>query len=248
MRYHDLPGDGTPILFIHGLGCAGSLDYPQVASQPSLTDHRRILVDLIGSGFSDKPANFDYSIESHARYLDSFLSWIGAETIILFGHSMGGAVALSLAEMRPAQIAAILLAESNLDPGGGFISSVMGTYSLNEFLDHGLATILADERARGNRIWAESCAISSPTALHAESLSLIEGTEPSWRQILYDLACPKVAIFGAGSLPDPDTEELAAHGVTTAIVPAAGHSMAWENPQGLARAISLNLPAFRTRG
>lgn len=27
MRYHDLPGKDTPILFIHGLGCAGSFDY-----------------------------------------------------------------------------------------------------------------------------------------------------------------------------------------------------------------------------
>ncbi|MEI8632705.1 hypothetical protein P4S72_13375 [Vibrio sp. PP-XX7] len=28
LRYHDLPGEGTPIIFIHGLGCAASFDYP----------------------------------------------------------------------------------------------------------------------------------------------------------------------------------------------------------------------------
>jgi pimeloyl-ACP methyl ester carboxylesterase len=36
MRYHDLPGPGMPVIFIHGLGCAGSFDYPEVAGQPVL--------------------------------------------------------------------------------------------------------------------------------------------------------------------------------------------------------------------
>jgi len=247
MRYHDLPGDDTPIVFIHGLGCAGSFDYPQVAAQPCLTRHRRILVDLIGSGFSDKPMDFDYSIESHARYLDLFLSHIGADSIVLYGHSAGGAVALSLAALRPERIVSIMVAEANLDAGGGFISRTIASYSPSEFLDQGFATILADERATGNTIWAASCAVSSPIALHSESMSLIEGVEPSWRQILYGLTCPKIAIFGAQSLPDPDTEELPAHGITIEVVPDAGHSMAWENPLGLAEAISRNLLAFRTR-
>lgn len=42
MRYHDMPGEDTPILFIHGLGCAGSFDYLEVATQQSLLAHRRI--------------------------------------------------------------------------------------------------------------------------------------------------------------------------------------------------------------
>lgn len=73
MRYHDLPGEKTPVIFIHGLGCAGSSDYPQVAAQTALAAHRRILVDLIGSGFSDKPGDFDYSIQNQARYLKEFI-------------------------------------------------------------------------------------------------------------------------------------------------------------------------------
>lgn len=52
MRYYDLPGEDTPILFIHDLGCAGSFDYPEVTAQSDL-NHRRILIDLLGSGFSE---------------------------------------------------------------------------------------------------------------------------------------------------------------------------------------------------
>ena len=36
MRYYDFPGNDIPILFLHGLGCAGSFDYPQVAVQREL--------------------------------------------------------------------------------------------------------------------------------------------------------------------------------------------------------------------
>lgn len=36
-------------LFIHGLGCAGSFDYPEVAAQTDLIEHRRILIDLLSN-------------------------------------------------------------------------------------------------------------------------------------------------------------------------------------------------------
>ena len=58
IRYHDLYGKGTPILFIHGLGCASSFDYIEVAAKlgPS---QRIILIDLLGAGYSDKPLDFE---------------------------------------------------------------------------------------------------------------------------------------------------------------------------------------------
>lgn len=34
LRWHDFPGDGLPVVFIHGLGCASSYDYPRIASDP----------------------------------------------------------------------------------------------------------------------------------------------------------------------------------------------------------------------
>ena len=36
LRYHDIPGDGTPLIFIHGLGSASSLEFPRVACDPAL--------------------------------------------------------------------------------------------------------------------------------------------------------------------------------------------------------------------
>ena len=46
LRWHDFPGDGLPVVFIHGLGCASSYDYPRIASDPALRERRKILIDL----------------------------------------------------------------------------------------------------------------------------------------------------------------------------------------------------------
>ena len=67
LRYHDIPGTGAPLIFIHGLGCASSCDYPRIASDPALVGRRMLLVDLSGSGFSDHPADFGYTVDDHAR-------------------------------------------------------------------------------------------------------------------------------------------------------------------------------------
>ncbi len=41
LRWHDFPGDGLPVVFIHGLGCASSYDYPRIASDPALRERRK---------------------------------------------------------------------------------------------------------------------------------------------------------------------------------------------------------------
>ncbi|POB11393.1 alpha/beta fold hydrolase [Sulfobacillus sp. hq2] len=237
IRYHDLPGEDIPILFIHGLGCAGSFDYPEVASQSQLAHHRRILVDLLGSGFSDKPNDFGYTISDHAEYLVDFVSSLDVDRFVLFGHSLGGAVALSFADHYRDRIARIILSEANLDSGGGSTSKAIAAYAEKDFLDRGFQEILAQNRQTGNETWAASCVVTFPLALYRAAQSVIAGQSPSWRDILYALDCPKTFIFGEDSLPDPDMEVLKDHGIHIEVVPKAGHSMAWENPKGLAAAI-----------
>lgn len=237
VRYHDLPGAGTPILFIHGLGCASSFDYPQVVSEKGLEGHRRVLVDLLGSGYSDKPARFPYTIEAHADYLLAFIEHLELKSLILFGHSMGGAVALSLASRCQERLKGLVLSEANLDPGGGFFSKRVAAYSEQEFVSSGFSRTIEESRAGGNEQWAASLSVCSPLAVYRQSKSLVDGESPSWRELLYSMKIPRTFIFGENSLPDPDLERLDKEGIHIEIVKSAGHSMAWENPQGLAGAI-----------
>lgn len=237
LRYHDLPGEGSPIIFIHGLGCASSFDYPQVASMGGLSQHRRLLVDLIGSGFSDKPEQFGYSIEQHTDYLEDFINHLGIEEFFIYGHSMGGAIAISLAARFESRLKGLILSEANLDVGGGFFSRKIAAYDEQDYVKFGHAEIIQECKNDSNDSWAASLSMSSPIAVYRESKSLIAGISPSWRELFYALNTPKTFIFGNNSLPDPDLQVLKAENINIEIVPEAGHSMAWDNPEGLAVAM-----------
>ena len=236
-------GHKAPIAFIHGLGCASTLDYAAVAASPALAGRRRVLVDLMGFGASDRPERFDYTVEGHARCLDGLLERLGPRQMVLYGHSMGGAVALSLARRNPDRIAGMILAEANLDPGGGASSREIAGQEVSTFVERGHADLHAVASAEGNP-WANTVRLASPAAMHASAKSLVKGTDPSWREILYGLDCPRYYLFGAASLPDPDLDELPRHGVQTGVIPGAGNNMAWENPAGLADGIARCLEAM----
>ena len=242
LRYHDLPGKDVPIIFIHGLGCASSFDYPQIASMSSLGRHRRILVDLLGSGFSDKPEQFNYSIDGHAEYLAEFISHFDFDAFVIYGHSMGGAVSIALASRCCEGLQALILSEANLDAGGGFFSKRIASYSEQEYLQFGHDEIIQACQKENNKNWAASLSMTYPMAVYRESKSLLAGQSPSWREMFYGLETVKTYIFGNSSLPDPDLEILAGHNINIEIVPDAEHSMAWENPEGLAIAISTAIP------
>lgn len=47
VRWHDLPGKGIPVVFIHGLGCSSSYEYPRVVADPAFGGQRAILMNLL---------------------------------------------------------------------------------------------------------------------------------------------------------------------------------------------------------
>ena len=90
--------------------------------------------------------------------------------------------------------------------------------------------------ARGRGPPPETAALS-PAAAYGLSKSGARGGKNSWRTMLYELPMKKGFIFGEWSLPDKDHEILNKQGIHIETVINAGHSMAWENPTGLAAAI-----------
>ena len=240
IRYHDLPGKERPIIFIHGLGCASSFDFPEVAAQDSLRNHRRILVDLLGAGYSEKPEQFTYTVEDHAAYLLEFIRFLDLGSFILFGHSLGGAVALVLADQCRDNLHHVILSEPNLDRSSeDSASKYIADFELQEFINQGFHKLVKDSDSSGNGMWAASLSVWLPKAAYLISKAAAAGGKPAWRDLLYSLNCFRTVIFGEKSLPDPDMQILMEQGVRTEVVKDAGHSMAWENPKGLAAAISM---------
>ena len=117
LRYHDLPGREPACVYLHGLACASSSDFPSVVAQPALAGWRSVLVDLLGFGFSDRPASFSYSLEDHASTVANLLDSLGLRGCAVVGHSMGGSVAIVLATLRPDLVGRLVIAEGNLESG-----------------------------------------------------------------------------------------------------------------------------------
>ncbi|HEM2757296.1 TPA: alpha/beta hydrolase [Streptococcus suis] len=236
IRYNDFSGELTPVIFIHGLGCAGSFDYVEVTSFLQ-SSHRIILIDLLGAGYSDKPLSFKYTIDSHVKYLKEFIEDLNLEKIIIFGHSLGGPIAIELCNLFKNKIETLILSESNLDPS----SQGSASFEIANFSESDLNKIferkLIEYEKSGNTMWVATLRNWLPKAAFEISKNAVSGGRISWRHLLYQFEFPKYFIFGEKSLPDVDYENLKEHGVKIEVVPNAGHSMAWENPKGLAQVI-----------
>lgn len=90
LRWLDLPGEGLPLVFIHGLGCASSYDYP-ASPAPRAQRAAQNAIDLPGFGYSDKPHDFSYNIHSQAQAVEQVLDHLHLQRFALYGHSMGEA-------------------------------------------------------------------------------------------------------------------------------------------------------------
>lgn len=246
LRFHDIPGPGRPLVFVHGLGCASSCDC--VIADPALTRRRFILIDLLGSGFSDHPENFSYSIEDHARTILDLLDGLALPEVDLFGHSMGGAVAISVAGLQPERIRRLVLAEPNLDNGGGMFSRAIAAYTEADYVTYGHADNIKNATETGNLVWAKAPWLS-------RRLSAFTAMRYRWCAVAIKLAANLAVIantqngyfLASDPCPIPMPIFSPAAGVSAGVVPNAGHSMMWENPSGLALAIehALSTPDAR---
>ena len=233
VRWLDLPGRGEPIIFIHGLGCASTYDYPRVAADPALAGRRTSLVDLPGYGYSDKPPSFGYRIGDQAGVIVELLDCLGLTRCYLYGHSMGGSVAIEAAERLAERVLGLLVAEPNLYPGGGMYSRRIAEQTEERFIARGYAEMLSAETSP----WAGCLQNSAPWAVWRGASSLVKGANPSWFTRFIHLSCPKALIYGEHSLPAQEATDTVAAGIPLLAIPLAGHSMAWENPSALARTL-----------
>lgn len=154
---------------------------------------------------------------------------------------MGGAVAITLAALRPDLVFRLILAEANLDPGGGFVSKVIAAQSEDQFVATGHVALLERLTGLGFVTSVGSFRVCDSRGLYRSAVGLVKGTQPTMRERLYEMSMPRAHLFGERSLPDTDTEELPRHGVNTLIVRNAGHDMMFDNPKGVADAIKQTL-------
>lgn len=101
-------GQGTPLLLLHGFTGRGS---SWASHLPALgRSHRTIVVDLLGHGRSDAPADpARYAIERQADDLAALARALEAQKADVLGYSMGARIALRLALDHPAAVRRLVL-------------------------------------------------------------------------------------------------------------------------------------------
>ncbi len=119
IRYYEISGEGRQVVYLAGLSFSILGSMLSVATHPKMRQHRALLVDYLGSGFSDHPENFSYTMEDHARTVASVLDHEGEKGAIVVGHSMGGTVGIMLALSRPDLVSNLIVGEGNVTSGGG---------------------------------------------------------------------------------------------------------------------------------
>jgi len=252
VRYFAIAGDGPVHVYLPSLLCPSTATLLQVATHPSLVGRAAILIDYLGCGASDWPASFPHTMPAHAATVAAVLDHEAVSGAVVVGHSMGGTVGLHLALDRPELVAQVVMAESNVYPGGGEGTSRIASFTEDDYVGRVAIDDVADlrERARAGDDLAGTLASirahgSDPRAVHTASVALVD-LEPDLADRLFAAAFPAAFVYGSRTLsaldgrstPDlPDRAVLEAHGIATFVVPGSGHFMYVENLDGYVDAI-----------
>lgn len=106
---HDL-GSGPPLLMIHGSGPGVSAWANWRLAMPVLARQARVIApDMVGFGYTDRPAKQRYDMDSWVGQAVGVLDALEIEQADLVGNSFGGALALALAIRHPKRVRRLVL-------------------------------------------------------------------------------------------------------------------------------------------
>ncbi|MGW3496824.1 alpha/beta fold hydrolase [Streptomyces sp. NPDC001020] len=229
IRWTETAGAEPARVYVHGLGAASTVYHAHIAARPELAHRRTLFVDLPGHGISDRPADFGYTLEDHADALAAALDEAAVTGAEVVAHSMGGSVAIVLADRRPDLVSRLVLMEANLDPNPpvGAGSSGIARYTEDEYVEHGGHARVLEKVGHA---WAATMRLADPLALHRTATSLVRGTNPTMRRLLEALTVERVYLQGELSGALDGRQGLEAAGVRVVTVPGAGHNIMFDNP------------------
>jgi pimeloyl-ACP methyl ester carboxylesterase len=237
-------GPGPTLLWLHGLGEHAATFAPAIAHLPQ---HRHLLLDLPGHGGARAvlargaaPWTQPPSIAETAGHLAELLSAIGPAVVI--GHSLGGVIALALAERDPSNLRAVIDVDGNVSLGDCTYSSQIAAYPAEAFATDGHAAVCdrleahADPIVRG---YGARMRTASAAQLWRYSVDLVEAATAE------DLARRRAAVRTRlvyvaghpGGACARSRELLAAAGVDVREVGPAGHWPFVEHPARFAEVV-----------
>jgi haloalkane dehalogenase len=115
VRYHYVDeGQGDPLLMVHG-NPTWSFYWRNLVTA-FRDNYRTVAVDHIGCGLSDKPRDYEYTLERHTENLISLIEELDLTRITLLVHDWGGAIGLGAAVRLPERFARLVIFNTGAFP------------------------------------------------------------------------------------------------------------------------------------
>ena len=238
------PRGAPPIVLIHGFGASSRW---WVRAIPELAQRHRVVgFDLLGHGGSARPTD-GYSMENQARLVAAGMRQLGVSNAIVAGHSMGGHVAIALAEGNPRLVRGIVVVGTGARPQDR--RDVPLTQRLGFYPLIGPALFRVSPKDQVRKV-VEQVAVAPGTDVpeffvdDVSSLTYSTFNESSSSIADYQeaqgldrrlevLRKPVLVLFGprdATVKPGAWNVYREVPGATVRLIPGAGHTPMWENP------------------
>lgn len=224
------------ILFIHGLGESG-LCFEHLLGREKLACRRLLVPDLVGYGRTPRDGS-PRSLDDHVDDLVAWLDAVGEERPTLLGHSMGGVIAVMLAERHPDRVEKVIDVDGNTSPADCVYSGRAAAMSLEDFVTGGHAAMLEDVYRAGledpaQRGYYVSQRLCDPATFHLNSGELVAQSEPGdLGRRRAELTVPLVYVAGAPDGSCPRSRELLAKaGVQVREIRPSGHWPLIDQPE-----------------
>lgn len=220
------------LVFIHGLGDRKET-HKQAAEYNALADYELLIVDQIGYGDSSNPEGFSYAMKAQAKALLKLVNHLGVDEMVLVPHSMGGPVALELAEMTEDRVKGIIYAEGNVDFNDCFFSNwIITKHTYEKWVDEGFIRILERYKANPDQAqYVSSFEKAGPVSTYRSSEDLVDVSKrDDIRDRLVELDIPVLAVFGEKNRGKFTSEDKLGEVFPLVFIQDAAHSMMLDNP------------------
>jgi len=149
-------GSGSPVVLIHGL--SNSIEHWLLNINALAAEHTVYALDLLGHGRTDKPLSRSYDLSHLAGFVIDFMDALGIERADLIGHSLGGGVALIIAETSPERVHRLVLVDSvGLAVDLGIVLRLVSVPGVGEVLTRiGLQGDFQKQLKRQRAIWPDT--------------------------------------------------------------------------------------------
>lgn len=261
-RSREVPGRGPwTVVFVHGFL---SSSWTWQRALPAASGGRRgLAIDLPGSGYSDRPWPYDYTVPAQAVHLLEYLEARKIGPVVLVGNSLGGAVCLLAASLHPERVAALVLVDSasprtSMPPGfRGLRTPALGELQI-QLLSRPVMEFTLRRRlyARADRVREETVdswwrPVTVPGTRRA-ALAAIRTRSEGYEGLLPGIRTPTLILWGREDhlLPLSDGVEISRSipGSLLSVLPDAGHLPQEEAPESFSRAVARFLDEVEARG